>query len=44
MEHFFEILGDFVFKLQESNKESYIFMDPNINLLDLDNPDYGSLS
>jgi hypothetical protein len=36
MELFFESFGDLVLKLQETKKESFIFMDANINLLNLD--------
>jgi hypothetical protein len=39
MELFFESFGDLVLKLQDTNKISYIFMDANINLLDLVNDD-----
>jgi hypothetical protein len=38
MEQFFDIFGDLILKLQETNKESYIFMDANINLLELATP------
>ncbi len=36
---FFESFGDLALKLQDTNKISYIFMDANINLLDLVNDD-----
>jgi hypothetical protein len=39
MDLFFESFGELVLKLQDSNKESYIFMNANINLLDLESPD-----
>jgi hypothetical protein len=39
MELFFESFGDLALKLQETKKESFIFMDANINLLNLDCPD-----
>ncbi len=39
MDQFFEIFGDLILRLQETNKESYIMMDANINLLDIDSPD-----
>jgi exonuclease III len=39
MDQFLELFGDLILKLQETNKESYILMDANINLLAIDNPD-----
>jgi hypothetical protein len=39
MEQFSEIFGNLIFDLQQTNKESFIFMDSNINLLDLENHD-----
>jgi hypothetical protein len=39
MEQFFEIFSDLILRLQETNRESYILMDANINLLDIDNLD-----
>jgi hypothetical protein len=39
MELFFESFGDLAVKLQETKKESFIFMDANINLLNLECPD-----
>jgi len=39
MEYFLDIFGELLFQLQQSNKESFIFMDANINLLELNNPD-----
>jgi hypothetical protein len=36
MDLFFESFGDLVLNLQETKKESFIFMDANINLLNLD--------
>ncbi len=35
MESFFDMFSDLVFRLQQTNMESYIFMDANINLLEL---------
>jgi hypothetical protein len=39
IEQFYEIFGDLIFQLQQSNKESFIFMDANINLLELESPE-----
>jgi hypothetical protein len=39
MELFFESFDDLALKLQETKKESFIYMDGNINLLNLDCPD-----
>jgi hypothetical protein len=39
MEQFCENFGDLIFQLQASNKECYMFMDANINLLDLASSD-----
>jgi hypothetical protein len=39
MEQFFELFGDLVLKLQDTSKESYIFIDANINLLELASTD-----
>jgi hypothetical protein len=39
MEQFQEIFGNLIFELQQTRKESYIFMDANINLLDLEKSD-----
>jgi hypothetical protein len=39
MDEFFELFGELVLKLQDTKKESYIFIDANINLLDLANTD-----
>jgi hypothetical protein len=39
MEQFMELFGTLVFDLQQTKKESFIFMDANINLLDLANTD-----
>jgi len=39
MDEFFEMFGELLLQLQQTNKESYIFMDANINLLDLNSPD-----
>jgi hypothetical protein len=39
MNAFFEQFGDLALRLQQTNMESYIFMDGNINLLDLENAD-----
>jgi hypothetical protein len=33
------MFGELLLQLQQTNKESYIFMDANINLLDLNSPD-----
>jgi hypothetical protein len=35
MESFFDMFSDLVFRLQQTNTESYIFLDANINLLEL---------
>jgi hypothetical protein len=35
MDMFLEIFGDLIFKLQDTKKESYIFIDANINLLEM---------
>jgi exonuclease III len=35
MESFFDMFSDLVFRLQQTNSESYIFMDANINLLEI---------
>ncbi len=39
MEEFQEHFGNLIFELQQTKKESYIFMDANINLLDLEKSD-----
>jgi hypothetical protein len=39
IEQFYEIFGDLISQLQQSNKESIIFMDANINLLELESPE-----
>jgi hypothetical protein len=39
IDQFFEIFGDLVLRLQQTNKESFIFIDANINLIDLANQD-----
>jgi hypothetical protein len=37
LEEFYGIFGDLLAQLQASNKDSYLFMDANINLLELNN-------
>jgi hypothetical protein len=39
MEQFHDLFGSLIFDLQQTKKESFIFMDANINLLDLENND-----
>jgi hypothetical protein len=39
MDEFLELFGELTLKLQDTKKESYIFIDANINLLDLANND-----